>query len=116
MDHIINVGRKLEQEIWMAKAKIAQPPREVMQIVTYLTGSDTPIVVRYASRDKAEKQYSKLLEHADHGKPCMLMSECMTVAFRFPQNIAVAYLVDIENNNFLLADSQKRINAMMQTP
>jgi hypothetical protein len=100
----------------MAQKKLAAPPQEVMQIVVYMTGSDAPIMVRYLDSKQAEKQFDKLLEAADHGRPIVLTSGAMTAAFRFPQNIAVAYLVNVETNNFLMCDSQKRMNAQMQLP
>jgi hypothetical protein len=100
----------------MAQKKLTQPPREVANIIAYMTGSDQPVMVRYHDMKEAQKQFSKLLEAADHGRPYVLTSISQTAAFRFPQNIAVAYLVDVENSNFLMADTQRRMNAMMTMP
>jgi hypothetical protein len=116
MDHIVNIAHRMQQEIDMAKAKLAQPLQEVAQIVVYMTGNEQPVMVRYHDMKEAQKQYGKLLEAADHGRPCVLTSGCHTAAFRFPQNIAIAYLIDVDTSNFLMADSQKRVNAMMQLP
>lgn len=116
MDHILNLARQREEEINMAKKKLAQQLQEVAHIVVYMVGNEQPVMVRYHNMKDAEKQYSKLLEAADHGRPFVLTSCCQTAAFRFPQNIATAYLIDVETANFLIADSQKRVNAMMQTP
>lgn len=100
----------------MAQAKIAQPAREVAQIIIYRVGIENPIMVRYHNMKDAQKQYSKLLEAADHGQPYVLTSGCHTCAIRYPQNIDTCYLVDVESSNYLMADSQKRVNAMMQLP
>jgi hypothetical protein len=101
-------------EIDMAKAKLNQPVREVANIIWQYNGCDATQVVRYTDMKKAEKEYSALLEAADHGRPIVLHGPSMTCAIRFPQNMVHAYLVVVEDNNFLQADTQKRINAMMQ--
>jgi predicted membrane channel-forming protein YqfA (hemolysin III family) len=116
VDHILNIARQRQQEIDMAQKKLAAPPQEVAQIVVYQMGAENPVMVRYHDMKEAQKQFSKLLEAADHAKPIVLTSAAMTAAFRHPQNIAVAYLVNVESNNFLMCDSQKRMNAIMQAP
>lgn len=97
----------------MAKARLAAPTREVAQIVSYMTGSDVPIYMRYLNMRDAVRDFDKLLKAADKGEGIALSSPCMTCVFRFPQNIAACYLVDIESNNNAMADTQKRLNAMM---
>jgi hypothetical protein len=116
MDHILNVARQHQQEIDMAKKKLVQPAREVAQIVVYRIGLENPIMVRYHDLKEAMRQFDKLLEAADHGRPILLKSGCQTCAIRFPKNIDTAYLIDVEGSNYLMADTQKRVNAMMAMP
>lgn len=98
----------------MAQKKLAEAPREAAQIVMYLTGVESPLVIRYHDMKEAMKQFARLLKAADQGKQVVLKSACMTLVFRFPQNMSACYLVDVETNSYLLADTQKRMNAMMQ--
>lgn len=116
MDNIANIGRQRGKEISMAKARRAQPVLETMQIVVYMTGSDAPIMIRYTKREQAIKDFDRLLKASDEAKGIALSSPAMTMAFRFPQNIAVAYLIDVDTNNSLMADTQRRLNAALQLP
>lgn len=100
----------------MARARQAQAPAEKMQIIVYMTGSDAPIMIRYHDAKAAVRDFDKLLKAADKGEGIALSSPAMTMAFRFPQNIAVAYLVDVDVNNSLMVDTQRRMNAAMQLP
>lgn len=116
MTNIADLIHRQQQETNMAKARIAQPIQEVAQIVWQYTGCDSTNVVRYTDMKTAEKQYAKLLEAADHGKGVVLTGACMTCAIRFPQNMVHAYLIAVDINNVLMADTQKRLNAMMALP
>lgn len=89
---------------------------ETMQIVVYRRGSDQSVVVRYTDRAKAIKDYDKLLKAADMGNAIALSTPAMTVAFRDPSMIEIAYLIDVDTNNGLMADTQRRMNAAMQLP
>lgn len=100
----------------MANARRAQPAAEAMQIVVYLSASDAPIMIRYTKREAAIKDFDRLLKAADKGEAIALSSPAMTMAFRFPQNIVVAYLIDVETNNSMMLDTQRRMNAAMQLP
>lgn len=100
----------------MAKKKLMQPLQEVAQIVVYKSGRENPLVVRYRDMKEAEKQFSKLLEAADHDRPIVLTGPCQTCAIRDTSTIDTAYLVNVETSNFLMADTQKRMNAMMSIP
>lgn len=116
MDSIVRFGQQLEKEIGMAKARVAQPVQEKMHIVIYMVGSDAPILIRYTDQRAALKDYDKLLKAADKGEGIALSSPVMTMAIRFPQNIAVAYVVDTDANNALMVDTQRRYNAAMMLP
>lgn len=100
----------------MAKKKLAEPIREAANIIIYHMGQEQPMCIRYADLKLAMKDFDKLLEAADKAKPIVLNSPAMTVVLRHPQNLTACYLVDIEMNSFLLTDTQKRSNAMMQIP
>jgi hypothetical protein len=112
--NILDLFHQRQMEIKMAKAKLNQPVREVANIVWQYNGCDTTQVVRYTDMKAAEKDYNKLLEAADHGRPLVLTGPSMTCAIRFPQNIVHCYLIVVDDNNFLQADTQKRFQAMMQ--
>lgn len=116
MDNIANIGRQRDKEISMARARRAQPAQEVMQIVVYRHGSDQSVVVRYTKRETAIKDFDKLLKAADSSTPISLSTPAMTAVFRDPSTIAIAYLIDVEANNVLMADTQRRMNAAMQLP
>ena len=116
MDNIANIGRQRDRELKVARARRAQPIAERMQIVVYLSASDAPIMIRYTDANKAIKDFDRLLKAADKGEAIALSSPAMTMAFRFPQNIVVAYLIDVETNNNLMVDTQRRMNAAMQLP
>lgn len=116
MDNIANIGRQRDKEIRVARARQAQPIMEKMHIVVYLSGSDAPIMIRYTDARQAIRDFERLLKAADKGDAIALSSPAMTMAFRSPQNIAVAYLIDVETNNNLMTDTQRRLNAAMQLP
>lgn len=116
MDNIANIGRQRDKEISMARARRAQPVAEAMQIVVYRKGSDQSVVMRYTKRDAAIKDFDRLMKAADKGDAISFSSPAMTVAFRDTSNIDIAYLIDVDTNNFLMADTQRRMNAAMQLP
>lgn len=100
----------------MAQRKLAETIREVAQIVVYVQGFPTPMMTRYHDMGEAKKQFDGLMKAADKGKPYVLSSPASTVVFRYASSIVAAYLVNVETNNFLMVDSQKRMNAMAQMP
>lgn len=103
----------------MAQKKLAAPPREVAQIVIYLAGNPAPLMVRYTDMPTAKKQFDILAKAMQtvpsKVKPVVLAASAATVLVKYPPDIQVAYLVDIEISNVLLVDTQKRVNAMMQS-
>lgn len=94
------------------------PPHEVAQIVIYMMGSDASTVVRYNDMGMAMKQFEALNKASDlpGSKKFTLLGATSTCVIRRPQEIALLFLVDVEGNNQFMADSQKRLNAMMQEP
>lgn len=100
----------------MAKAKLVQPPREVANIVMYMQGSDQPIMVRFTDAAQAKRQFELLLKASDQGKQMVLTGPTSTCVIRFPHMINAAYLVMVDDTNFLVADTNKRMQAMMNSP
>lgn len=113
--HIIDPINQAAREQQMARQTLTnQLPREVAQIVIYMVGSDNSVCVRYTDMKTAVAQHKKLLEAADKGKSCVLTGAASTCVVQYPQNMALTFVVDMEANNALMVDTQKRANAMMQ--
>lgn len=116
MDHIINIAHQRTKEVSMAKARIAQPIQEVAQIQWQYTGCDTTNIVRYHDMRAAQKQFVDLVDAMNKGREYTLKGPAATCLIRFPQNIVNVFLIAVETNNFLMGDTQKRMNAYMQLP
>jgi len=100
----------------MAKKIMQEPVREVAHIVYYLHGLQMSFVVRYHKMTDAKKQFDGLLKARDQAKTFTLTGPASTAVIADAGEIATCMLVDVETSNFLMADTQKRMNAMMQMP
>ena len=107
------MAKRTTLKIKKPAVRVPTLPREVAQICFYLHGIENAQVVRYSNMQEAVKQFDKLLEAADHGKPMILTGSSATCAIRLTANITTAFLVSVDANNAMMADTQKRYSQMM---
>lgn len=117
--HILEVFHRRQQEVLLAKTTLTKLPEEVAHIVFYNFGSDIAHLVRFVDMKDAKRKYEALVKarEAQATKPFVLTGSNATAYITNPHNISVALLVDVQANNHLMADTQKRMNArVMATP
>lgn len=100
----------------MAKAKIAELPTEVAQIVYYMSGNPAGFMVRFSNMADAQKQFAALAKAAEQKKPFTLRGPASTALILDTGAITSMMLVNVDMGNFLMSGTQKRLNAMMTTP
>lgn len=117
MSHILKLIEEREKEVSMSKARIVQKPREVAQIVVW--SGMVHNVVRYTDMRAAKKQFdvlAKAYKKGAGGDPVVLTGAGSTAVITRPDHMDSFHLVDVESNNELMADTQRRMNAMMALP
>jgi len=113
--NIVNLIHMQQKEIAVAKARVQQKPQEVANIVMWRGGNHT--VVRYIDMKTAIKQFDALVKAADSGvEKFVLTGASSTAVISHPRLLDSIHLLDVEAGNQLMADTQRRMNAMMQLP
>lgn len=113
--NLLDVLQQGQQELAMSKKKLAEPVREVAQIVTWKGGIHN--VVRYVSMKAAQKQFEHLLDAMDKKLEAFALTGSGSSCYiNNPATLDSVHLVDVEATNSLMADTQKRMNAMLNGP